>query len=630
MKKRSASGPSISSNQCCIFLFFIIPLGFWAILISTLYNDPIRHPTIKVENLRPAEPVRSDQKIQSAPLLQRPDDHPIPKINSIIRDISNPPPAPAAVEVLPKQQSNSLNLHEPPAPQPIQKFSSSNEQQQQQPRDDINSLIQNQNQNQNQNNLPQPVSNNNLNSNNNYNNNGPAVQQQQQPNFNHPGPNYNPTDPPKYSVLMFTYNRPKYLTRSLDSLFSLGGLDQFPVFVSQDGHDGNVRSTLSTYHTKFTFTSWEHERPVSGPKQKGPEYISQHYHFALEKVFMEFDRSHVIIVEDDMIFAPDFFSYFLQTAPLLDIDPTLWCVSSWNDNGFSHLTLNQTLLFRNSYFPGLGWMLTKKLWLELRNKWPVSHWDHWMRTTTVNQGRECIAPEVSRNYNIGNEGVNMHASDYRKYLLNIRVSDAPYGTQFGDLMYLTKAQYADALQNQIMEATLAPASIFQWRSLDMLVTLDRRLYLVPYRREDFSKLGLLFKIWNVPRAYFQHVSIIKYKDKIFFLIDQRWSTLIPQDYALLRPQGLQFIAGEMGRSCHAVCATSGLRCSVSEFDFGNKCDILQQYFPCEGGCGEELGKDIPNYVSAVKNANYQRCLTTEENPTCEAAHPDTARLCPCI
>ena len=35
-----------------------------------------------------------------------------------------------------------------------------------------------------------------------------------------------------------------------------------------------------------------------------------------------------------MIFAPDFLIFFEQTAPLLDLDSTLWCVSTWNDNGF--------------------------------------------------------------------------------------------------------------------------------------------------------------------------------------------------------------------------------------------------------------------------------------------------------
>lgn len=38
-------------------------------------------------------------------------------------------------------------------------------------------------------------------------------------------------------------------------------------------------------------------------------------------------------VQDDMQLSPDFFSYFEATAPLLDADPSLFCVSSWNDHG---------------------------------------------------------------------------------------------------------------------------------------------------------------------------------------------------------------------------------------------------------------------------------------------------------
>ena len=41
----------------------------------------------------------------------------------------------------------------------------------------------------------------------------------------------------------------------------------------------------------------------------------------------------VIIVEDDLEISPDFFEYFTATLPLLRSDPSLWCVSAWNDNG---------------------------------------------------------------------------------------------------------------------------------------------------------------------------------------------------------------------------------------------------------------------------------------------------------
>jgi len=39
--------------------------------------------------------------------------------------------------------------------------------------------------------------------------------------------------------------------------------------------------------------------------------------------------------------------------------------------------------------------------------WPKEHWDHWMRLNSTSKGRECVIPQVSRNYNIGELGANM-------------------------------------------------------------------------------------------------------------------------------------------------------------------------------------------------------------------------------
>lgn len=38
-------------------------------------------------------------------------------------------------------------------------------------------------------------------------------------------------------------------------------------------------------------------------------------------------------LQDDMQLSVDFFPFFTAGAALLDADPTLYCVSSWNDNG---------------------------------------------------------------------------------------------------------------------------------------------------------------------------------------------------------------------------------------------------------------------------------------------------------
>jgi len=68
----------------------------------------------------------------------------------------------------------------------------------------------------------------------------------------------------------------------------------------------------------------------------------------------------LIIVEDDLEFSPDFFSYFANLHPLLS-DPSLLCVSAWNDNGKDSNVDSKSghsQLYRSDFFPGLGWMLS--------------------------------------------------------------------------------------------------------------------------------------------------------------------------------------------------------------------------------------------------------------------------------
>jgi hypothetical protein len=36
---------------------------------------------------------------------------------------------------------------------------------------------------------------------------------------------------------------------------------------------------------------------------------------------------------EDLEIAPDFFDYFEALLPLAESDPTIYCISAWNDNG---------------------------------------------------------------------------------------------------------------------------------------------------------------------------------------------------------------------------------------------------------------------------------------------------------
>jgi alpha-1,3-mannosyl-glycoprotein beta-1,2-N-acetylglucosaminyltransferase len=72
------------------------------------------------------------------------------------------------------------------------------------------------------------------------------------------------------------------------------------------------------------------------------------------------------VMQDDMQIAVDFFSYFEAGAKLLDDDPKLYSVSSWNDHGQARHVNDPFRLERSDFFPGLGWMLTNAVWQSLQ------------------------------------------------------------------------------------------------------------------------------------------------------------------------------------------------------------------------------------------------------------------------
>lgn len=179
----------------------------------------------------------------------------------------------------------------------------------------------------------------------------------------------------------------------------------------QDCDDEPTRNVILSYKTDVTLIQQPDQSDINVPpkekKFKGYYKIARHYGWALNTTFQQ-GFEYVIIVEDDLNVAPDFFEYFLATHSLLKNDSSLWCVSAWNDNGKVNLIEESKpeLLYRTDFFPGLGWMLSKNLWSELSVKWPKAFWDDWIRQPQQRKERSCIRPEVSRTRTFGKIGVS--------------------------------------------------------------------------------------------------------------------------------------------------------------------------------------------------------------------------------
>ncbi|XP_023227724.1 alpha-1,3-mannosyl-glycoprotein 2-beta-N-acetylglucosaminyltransferase-like [Centruroides sculpturatus] len=292
---------------------------------------------------------------------------------------------------------------------------------------------------------------------------------------------------PVIGVLVFACNRIT-VKRNLDQLIKFRpSPKQFPIVVSQDcGHEPTTKA-IRSYGDQLTLIQQpdQSDIPLTGKEKKFKGYykIARHYGWALNKTFHDIGYDTIIIVEDDLDIAPDFFEYFLALHPILKSDQTLWCISAWNDNGKDGMVANEpALLYRSDFFPGLGWMLTKDLWSELQSKWPKA------------------------------------GLFYEKHLKFIKLNDKFVPFTKKDLSYLKKDNYDVAFVKQIYGSPAVSLQQLQKGSIDhsgpVRVTYDTKEFF----KKASKALGLMddFKS-GVPRTGYRGVVSFLYKGRRVYL-----------------------------------------------------------------------------------------------------------------
>lgn len=269
--------------------------------------------------------------------------------------------------------------------------------------------------------------------------------------------NLSSSAPAVIPVLVMACNRVT-VRRCLDKLLQYRPSETlYPIIVSQDCGHQDTAAVIQSYGEKVLHLKQPDlsDLPVRPEHKKFQGYykISRHYRWALNQVFRTLGHSAVVIVEDDLEVASDFFEYFRALHPLLRSDPSLWCVSAWNDNGREGFVDpgQPRLLYRTDFFPGLGWMLLKDMWEELEPKWPASFWDDWMRQPEQRQNRACIRPEISRTITFGRQGVSL-GQFYDKYLKFIKLNSEYVPFTKLDLSYLKEETYRLNFEKEVYSA----------------------------------------------------------------------------------------------------------------------------------------------------------------------------------
>lgn len=333
---------------------------------------------------------------------------------------------------------------------------------------------------------------------------------------------------PVIPVLVFACNRLS-VNRCLDDLIKhRPRTDQFPIIVSQDCDDEPTRNMILSYKDNVTLIRQPDQSDITvlpkEKKYKGYYKISRHYGWALKTVFQQGFES-VIIVEDDLSIAPDFYEYFLGTYPILKKDRSLWCISAWNDNGKEGLIDGGAgdLLYRSDFFPGLGWMMTKELWQELAPKWPKAFWDDWIRQPEQRKERACIRPELPRTRTFGKVGVS-NGLFFDKHLKYIKLSEDFVSFTKMNLTYLQKSIYDEIFLKAVYQSPVVTLDELK-RGLVTTKEPVRITYLTKeqYKRATKS-LGLMddFKS-GVPRtAYRGVVSFFYNGQRVYLAPNTNW------------------------------------------------------------------------------------------------------------
>ena len=484
---------------------------------------------------------------------------------------------------------------------------------------------------------------------------------------------------PYAAILVMTYNRPTYLQRALERVVNASGFSHFHLYVSQDGDHPDLAPLLAPFAAEHNLTYIHRmpRTPLLSPGQGGTAYLAQHYKWAFDQLFNERGHSHVVVIEDDMLVSPDFFILFRDTAPLLASDPTLFCISSWHDNGRRGLVYDPYRLFRTSYFPGLGWMLRKEMWAELSPVFPLDQWDHFVRLDTSTKGRDCLVPEISRNKNIGEQGTNMGNSFFSRHLEPIAWEQKgvqSFNRGSDGLEHLRGERYDDVLRRQMEQAdVLGDIDVAEVKE-KVRQLRDRKdgsvgRSIVTFRKETWRALCDIFSLLDTERARHTGVITVRISPETravselqlsdfpsfdvavaghdmshwLYMIDVRrmnFSRLLPSwlpasspHHRLVwqPPASLQLLTSGEGETCDTACAARSMRCDREYFSLANECSALTRAFGCPRGCqGGVSGLDVPNYVSNTgKPEMTGYCLTSEEVPECGAKHWSARRLCPC-
>lgn len=168
-------------------------------------------------------------------------------------------------------------------------------------------------------------------------------------------------------VIVFTYNRPDHLQKTLYALEQAKGADQSELYLFADGYRGEkdrqqvlaVHAYLKEYEKRSRFAK---VHAVYSEKNRG---LAESVITGVGSVIEKYGR--VIVVEDDLVVSEDFLDYMNAALDHYEDHSDAWAVSGWSPDvpEIGTLSTDTFLWYRSSSW---GWAT----WLD---RWKSIDWD---------------------------------------------------------------------------------------------------------------------------------------------------------------------------------------------------------------------------------------------------------------
>lgn len=396
-----------------------------------------------------------------------------------------------------------------------------------------------------------------------------------------------------------------------------------------------TRVIQAAHHDPITRDVWHH---VPQYQHADPRTcIARHYHYAVTRAFERETRTHILLFEDDLRVSPDALEYLLASLPHLKSarNNSVVCASVWNDNGRAPQPKNITL---TSFFPGLGWVLSRHLWNVIGRQWPGSMnpesdivatgWDFWLRVQFAAHGWLCATPTTPRVRHVG-VGINVGATQRDAQYSRNRMEDAVPG-KFdwpSELAAVVKVNdFARIVQHRLSRGRLV-------RSVEDAVKHAAHKPVLPYLRDHYAQLAHDLALWPTPRGDYHHTLLVLLPDGIHdVLLYDRIRAMRYFQVPTAHPSQFDVVIARVNESCEEACTRDGGTCSSTSLDMLDDCAALAKAFAgdCKG-CAFETGADLPaRVVSDAPLTTAGHCLVTEGGThDCSGRFRWTTRACGC-